>query len=54
MGFIKGLGVGLIIAGLADYIGMVPYIGPSIAPIKMWFFLLLGLVCFYFGGKAHS
>jgi len=51
MGFMKGLGIGLIIAGLADYIGMIPYIGLSIEPVKMWFFLLLGLIFLYLGGK---
>lgn len=51
MSFMRGLGIGLIIAGLTDYIGLIPVIGPQIATFKMWFFILLGVVFLYMGGK---
>ncbi|NQV08580.1 hypothetical protein HQ529_01865 [Candidatus Woesearchaeota archaeon] len=49
MGFMKGLGIGLIIAGLADYIGLIPFLGPLIYPFKMWFFIALGALFWYIG-----
>ncbi|MFH1848672.1 MAG: hypothetical protein ABH879_00635 [archaeon] len=45
--FLKGLGIGLILCAVSNYISMVPVIGSYLASYTTWVYLGAGIVLFY-------
>ena len=47
--FLKGLGIGLLIAGLTGYWPIVPFVGSIIGANSKWIYLIVGIVSVIMG-----